>query len=115
MITITGYKQRQRKDGTNFIVLELSGGVELVQSTTTGQFRAVIRRTTIPASFDEQTAKSVIGTQMPGSIVRVQSEPYEFTDGRTAEVITLSHTYAYQPEGSSVPMRASQAMEEALM
>jgi hypothetical protein len=113
MVTVTSYSIRTRKDGTNFIVLTISGGLEMVQSQSSGQWRAVVRKTTIPASFDEETAKMVIGTKMPGNIVRVQSEPYEFTDGRTGEVITLSHTYAYQPEGAAII--AAPQMEEALM
>ena len=32
MVTVTNYSERNRKDGTTFIALELSGGVELVQS-----------------------------------------------------------------------------------
>ena len=32
MVTVTNYSERNRKDGTTFIALEISGGVELVQS-----------------------------------------------------------------------------------
>jgi hypothetical protein len=80
MITVSNYHVRQRKDGGTFVVLTLQGGLELVQSQTTGQFRAVVRKTQIPASFDEETAKLVVGTQIPGKIVRVASEPYEMVD-----------------------------------
>lgn len=113
MVTVTGYATRQRKDGTSFIALTISGGLEMVQSQATGHWRAVVRKTTIPASFDEQTAKAVIGTQMPGSIVRVQSDPYAYTDKQTGETITLSHTYSFQPEGATTV--ATPQMEEALV
>lgn len=102
MVTITGYATRQRKDGTSFIVLMITSGVELVQSQSSGQWRAVVRKTTIPASFDEQVAKSVVGTQLPGSIVRVQCDSYQLTNEQTGEVLTMSHTYGYSPDGATV-------------
>jgi hypothetical protein len=80
MVTITNYSERTRKDGTTFIALELTGGVELVQSNNTGKFYATVRKTSIPSTFDESIAKGLIGTQMKGDVVRVQVDPYEFTD-----------------------------------
>lgn len=38
MVTVTGYNERQRKDGTTFIALEINSGVELIQSNTTGRY-----------------------------------------------------------------------------
>ena len=34
---------------------------------------------------------------MPGDIVRIQSDPYEYTIKATGEVVTLQHTFGYQP------------------
>jgi hypothetical protein len=45
-------------------------------------------------------AKLMIGQQIEGDIVRVESEPYEYTNKTTGEIITLAHTYAYRPKGS---------------
>ncbi len=101
MVTITNYSERTRKDGTTFIALELTGGVELVQSNNTGKFYATVRKTSIPSTFDETIAKGLIGSQMPGSIVRVQVDPYQFVNQRTGEVLTLQHSFSYQPEGST--------------
>ena len=56
MVTITNYVGRTRKDGTTFIALEITGGVELVQSTNTGKFYATVRKTNIPSTFDESIA-----------------------------------------------------------
>jgi hypothetical protein len=74
MVTVSSYVPRTRKDGTTFIALEISGGLELVQSGNTGKFYATLRKTSIPCTFDETLAKTLIGTQMPGSIVRVTVE-----------------------------------------
>jgi hypothetical protein len=101
MVTVSSYAVRTRKDGTTFIALELSGGVELVQSNNSGKFYATVRKTSIPSTFNETIAKGLIGSQMPGSIVRVQVDPYQFVNQRTGEVLTLQHSFSYQPEGST--------------
>jgi len=101
MVTVTGYNERQRKDGTTFIALELTGGVELVQSSNTGKFYATARRTSIPSTFDKTIAEGLIGTRMSGDVVRVQVDAYDFVDKRTGETIQLQHSYAYAPEGST--------------
>jgi len=100
MVTVTNYSTRVRKDGTTFIALELSGGVELVQSNNTGKFYATVRKTSIPSTFDEAIAKGLIGSQMKGDVVRVQVDPYDFVDKRSGEIIKLQHSYSYRPEGS---------------
>ena len=100
MVTITNYQERTRKDGSNFITLELTGGLEMVQSSNTGNFYATVRKCSIPSTFDESIAKNVIGQQLKGEVVRVESDPYEFLNQRTGELMMLNHTYAYRPEGS---------------
>ena len=113
MVTVTNYFERTRKDGTTFIALELSGGVELVQSNNSGKFYATLRKTSVPSTFDETIAKGLIGSQMKGQIVRVQVDPYDFIDKRTGEVMTLQHSYAYQPEGSVELIGQTQVLEMA--
>jgi hypothetical protein len=100
MVKVTGYVIRKRKDGTNFVSLEISGGLELVQSQTTGKFYATLRKCTIPSTFDENIARMMVGSEMPGDVVRTQSDPYEYVNPRTGEVMLLHHTYAYRPVGS---------------
>lgn len=110
MVTVTGFAQRERKDGAKFFVLELNGGLELVQSSSTGKFYATARKCTIPSTFDETTAKLMIGQTVDGEIVRVASEPYEYLNKRTGEVLTLSHTYAYRPKGAIELLGETQAV-----
>ena len=100
MVQITNYLERQRKDGSSFIVLEITGGVELVQSTNSGGFYATVRKCTIPSTFDASVAQKLIGSEIPGQIVRVPVDPYEYINKRTGEVMQLQHSYAYRPEGS---------------
>ncbi len=101
MVTVTNYVERTRKDGSIFIALEITGGVELVQSTNSGKFYATVRKTNIPSTFSKEIAKGIIGSQMKGDVIRVTTDPYNFVDKRTGETIQLQHSYAYSPEGST--------------
>ena len=98
MVTIVNYKRRRKEDGSDFLVLELQSGIEMIQSKTTGKYYATSKRCYIPATFDEYVCKSILGSQMKGNIVKVESEPYEYTIEATGELIQLSHRYEYSPE-----------------
>jgi hypothetical protein len=98
MVTITNYKERTKEDGSVFFVLEIQGGVELVQSQSTGNYYATAKRTFIPTTFDEPMCISVIGEKMKGSILKEQCEPYEYTVKETGEVLILTHKWVYSPE-----------------
>ena len=100
MVTVIGYAVRQRKDGSTFIALELSGGLEMQQSQTTGNFYATTKRCSIPSTFDENFAKMMVGEKIEGDVVRVEADPYEFLNQRTGEIMLLQHSYAYRPKGS---------------
>jgi hypothetical protein len=98
MVTIIGYRLAKNKDEKEFIALELQSDLDLVQSMGTGNFYATARRCSITSTFNEETAKSLIGKQLPGSIKRVESDAYDFVIPNTGEVVKLQHTYQYSPE-----------------
>ena len=98
MVTIINFKERNKEDGTSFFVLELQGGIELVQSQKTKQFYATAKKAYISSTFDELTCKALIGTQMQGAIEKVECEPFEYTVQETGEIIILSHRYQYVQE-----------------
>lgn len=100
MVTISGYKVRENKEGNTFVVLELIGSVELIQAEASGNWYATVRKCSMPSTLDEVVAKLSIGQQMPGDIVRVPCESYSYTVKRTGETISLGYRYGYQPEGS---------------
>lgn len=106
MVTIINFKERNKEDGKSFFVLELQGGIELVQSQKTGQFYATAKKAYIPSTFDQLTCQALIGTQMPGSIEKEECEPYEYTVQETGEIIVLAHRYQYvqQPTEKSKPI-----------
>ena len=105
MVTIIGFSQRLNKEGNSFIALQLQGDITMVQSSETGRWYATAKRCSMTSTFDEPTAQSLIGKQIPGRIERVASEEYEYTVPETGEVITLSHRYEFIPEGEPTPLR----------
>lgn len=98
MTRIVNYKKRQVEDGREFFALEITGGIEMVMSNATGQFYATAKKAYIASTFDEETCKALVGSEMPGSIIKAECEPYEYTIRDTGEVITLNYRYVYLPE-----------------
>jgi len=94
MVTVTNFAERLRKDGSSFITLELTGGVELVQSQTNG------RKCNVPCTFEANIANAMVGQRIEGDIVKVIVEPYEFLNKQTGEVLKLQHSWAYRPKDS---------------
>src|SRR5688572_586529 len=101
MVIVKNYHVRENEQG-NYISLELMGDIELVQSANTGRFYATARRCFMSSTFDEPTAKLMVGKQIPGTIERVQCENYEFTIPESGEVITLGYRWDYVPEETKV-------------
>ncbi len=100
MVTISNFYEVEKKDGTKFISLELTGSAELIQSQNTGKWYATVRKCRIPSTFDANIAKTMIGQRIEGEVVKVIVDPYEFINKRTGEVMRLVHSYAYRPKDS---------------
>ncbi|WP_412985625.1 hypothetical protein [Pontimicrobium sp. IMCC45349] len=106
MVTIINFKERQKEDGTTFFVLELQGGIEMVKSKETGNFYATAKRAFIPSTFDKDVCTSLIGTKMPGGIVKEVCEPFNYVITETGEEITLNHRWVYKSEDELTPAKA---------
>jgi len=103
MVKIINAHLREGDKG-NYVSLELQGDITLVQSQNTGRFYATAKHCFIFSTFDEETAKKLIGTEMQGSIERVESEPYDYMIPETGELIKLAHSYSYCPvNGKPIP------------
>lgn len=116
MVRIINYKERNKEDGTSFFVLELQGGIEMVQSKETGNFYATAKKAFIPSTFDEQTCVALIGTDMPGSISKEECEPYDYVVKETGEEITLFQRWVYMPENKTIakPVNSSNNFQKYL-
>lgn len=98
MVTIIDYKKRKNAEEKEFMSLTVQGDVELVKSTKTGKFYATAKKCSIVSTFDEATCKTIIGKTMPGSIIKVESEAYEYEiPGSGGETMMLNFQYQYAP------------------
>ena len=113
MVTVTGFKEVEKKDGSTFISLELTGGVELVQSQTTGNFYATVRKVRIPSTFDSNIAKMMVGEKIEGTIERVTVASYEYVNKTTGEIMILQHSYTYRPKGAVQTIGETRVQEMA--
>ena len=102
MVTVVDYALRKCSDGREFYALILQGGLSLIQSQKTGNYYATVKKCSVPSTFDEETAKSMVGEKVPGSVQRKSCELYEWTNKDTGEVIELSHRWVYVPEGATL-------------
>jgi len=102
MVTIVDFVKRKNSEGVEFNSLILQGGIELVKSRETGRYYATAKKTSITSTFDDAMCQSLIGTQIPGSVQRVESEPYKFTVPDTGEVLKLTHRWVYLKEGETM-------------
>ena len=100
MVRIINYKERQTDDKA-FYVLEVQGGIQVVKSKSTNQFYATAKKAYIATTFDEETCKALIGTEMEGCIIKQPCEPFEYTVRETGEVITLTERYVYSEVDTS--------------
>ncbi len=103
MVTVKAAHLRSAGE-KSFVTLELTGDLELVQSQNTGRFYATTRRTFVSSTFDEKTAEQFVGKQISGTIVKVDSDPYDYEVPETGEVLTYLHKYVYQPELETTPV-----------
>jgi hypothetical protein len=99
MITIIDVAERKNSAGETFTALILAGSVEMIKSMT-GRFYATTRKASVPSTLSLAHAKSLIGTKMPGSIIKVPCEPYVYTT-KSGDQITLDFSYSYSEQTST--------------
>ena len=102
MVTIVGLEKRKAADGKEFNVISLQGSVVVAISKSTGRPYLTARKSSIPCTFDEVLAKSLIGQSLPGEIERIEVEQYEFMIPGTKKKLTLNHSYRYSPEPATI-------------
>ena len=113
MVTIVDYKTYQSEDGREFCALQSQGGLEAIKSKETGRTYLTAIKSTLSCTFDEATCETLKGTQLPGTIKKVEVEPYEYAVPENGEVITLSHRFEYVGEDETIVME--NVMEKELV
>ena len=98
MLTVTSYQKRVSKEGKEYLTIEVQGGLDMIQSQITGRFYATVRKSSMTATFGENVAAGLIGSQIRGQIIRAEVEPYNYTIPETGEIVVLTHRWLYAPE-----------------
>ncbi len=102
MVRIVNFAERHNALGQPFYALMLQGGVEMVKSNTTGRFYATAKQSSVTSTFDEETCRRLIGSEMPGSIKKVPCESHAYAVPETGEVVTITSRWEYVPEGETL-------------
>ena len=111
MVTIANATERTRKsDGSIFVSLDLIGEPTVTISSN-GIPSLTAPRASLPSNLSLAVCKSLIGKQLPGSIQKIECEPYQYTNKDTEEVMTCTHKFQYSPEETSAVMTANPPMQ----
>jgi len=102
MVTIAGTEKRKNLQGKEFNVLVLQGDIEVVVSKETGKPYMTARKTSIPCTFTEDIAKTLIGQKLPGAVERIEVKTYDFVIPSTGKKIKLNHSYQYSKEPATI-------------
>ena len=106
MLTITNYAQRTNQEGKDYFSLELTSDEPEMVLSQAGKYYITTRKCMMSSTFTEPICKVMLGKQFPGSISKVECEPYEFTVPETGEAITRQHRYEYVPMEASTTEQA---------
>lgn len=102
MVKIISFKTNQSEEGKEFCTLMVQGGIEAVKSKKTGRTYLTARKASVPCTFTKEVCETLIGTDLEGSVKRIEVEPYEYTVEETGEVIELTHRYEYLDDSSTI-------------
>lgn len=102
MVTIIDFKKRKNAEGKEFAVLILQGEIETVRSPKTNRPYITAKKTSIPNTLDEMFARNLIGKELPGTIEKIECEPYEFVNPDSGEKVKLDFTYQYNENPATV-------------
>lgn len=95
MVTVKEIRKAENSKGEAFYGLIVQSGAVPVKSKKTGRVYITAKTAFVSTTFDEKTAKSLIGAEFDGTIRKVMCEPYEYTIKETGEIIELTHRWEY--------------------
>lgn len=102
MVTVTGFKKRTNSEGKTFNVLILQGDLEFLPSKTNGRLYATAKSCTVSCTFNDVLCEGLIGKTLPGAIEKMETHPYDYVVPESGEVLTLTHSWYYNPNPKSV-------------
>ena len=111
-VTIVDVKERQSQDGNSFMAFIVQNELVLVTSKS-GNVYVAAHRASIPCTLDFDTAKMMIGKELPGTIEKVECEPFEQVNS-DGEIVHFNHRYSYVPEENRTVFQEKEVSIEEL-
>lgn len=102
MVRIVDYKTIKKEDGSEFCLLTVQGGIELVRSKTTNKTYFTARTVNVPTTFDDNMCRSLLGSDFEGHIIKVACEPYQYTIKETGEIVEMDYKYEFVDEETKI-------------
>ena len=96
MVQVLGVVERTSATGNTFRVVIVGSDAQVVFSKD-GNPRFDAVKTGIPSNLPIEALQALIGSKLPGKIVKQECEPYTFT-GSDGEEITLDYRWQYAAE-----------------
>ena len=100
MVTVIEVKERVNRNGEPFHALIVSGGIDIVQSKSTGKSYLTERQARLPTTLDRKKCQSLIGKELPGTISKVPCMPFDYTVPESGEIIRINHRWEYVSDES---------------
>ena len=98
MVKIIDVKTITTETGKVFNMLVVQGGIEPLVSSKTGRIYLTMRKANVSTTFDAASCKSLVGSELPGKVEKMECEPYEYTVKETGEIMILKHNWQYVNE-----------------
>jgi len=96
MVKIISVTEHKNQSGDYFRVVNVVNEVQLVKSKE-GNFRFDSAKAGIPSALPLEVLEELIGTTLPGTIIKKPCEPFTFIS-REGEEITLDYRWVYSEE-----------------
>jgi len=85
------------KTKEEYNVIVLLGDVQVLNSKSSGKFYLTAKRVTLPTTLDQNQAKELVGTTLPGVIEKVDCPEYEIKMPTSNKKVKITHTFQYSP------------------
>jgi len=85
------------KTKEEYNVIVLLGDVQVLNSKSSGKFYLTAKRVTLPTTLDQNQAKELVGTTLPGVIEKVDCPEYEIKMPNSNKKVKITHTFQYSP------------------
>ena len=96
MVQVLGVVERTSATGNTFRVVIVGSDAQVVFSKE-GNPRVDAVKSGIPSNLPIEALQALIGSKLPGGIVKEECEPYTFT-GSDGEEVTLDYRWKYAAE-----------------